>query len=271
MPRKSTPTPIAGHDISQDDLEFYAKFCTKIVANGFTPLKDLRAEFGDEMTTKAIAILFKTYRVLRENRQPFGAEQDVLGYSWADDRHSSSAMKKMPESLAIIVKPFMGSLKDKYSDFELLTARCRFVNPILGAMPMKVDGDELQVFDRDGAGNIVILRYSQRAMFSNGLPMIAKPAAMARHIRWNTIRIPGADRIEIITRPVIQQDGRTGLGLKRSESLPAGTEFNLSAMVPTTALNPGEFFRLVKLCGEFIGLSPARSAGFGDFEVLEAR
>jgi hypothetical protein len=64
--------------------------------------------------------------------------------------------------------------------------------------------------------------------------------------------------------------GGGGKGLRRSESLPDGIEFTIKAMVPTSAIAIDEYLRALRLGGEHIGLSPGRSAGFGDFEVLGA-
>jgi hypothetical protein len=42
----------------------------------------------------------------------------------------------------------------------------------------------------------------------------------------------------------------------------------LRALIPTTYLSPHDFLAVLKIGGEFVGLSPGRSAGYGNFEIL---
>ena len=168
----------------------------------------------------------------------------------------------------------------RYCGYERVTAHCRFIAPALGAMPFtEQSGDKLNRFDRaNGTGSdIVFPRYCLRAMAAKALPMMGKEAALARRIGFTRVTIPveTVDEhkrpllIEISSRPIIGEDGRTGLGIQRSEMLPAGTDFTIEALIPTSALRQDEYASLLTLAGQFVGLSPARSSGFGDFEVLE--
>ena len=261
---------VQAHDIQDADRELYLSVCTKVVAGGFVPATDLRTEYGDAEFTKCIAMLFRTFRVLREVRRPWKNDKEALGYEWADRRFSKAEQKKLPAALNAVLETFKQPAK-RYTDFEEIAVRCRWTNRVLGAMPVKRDGDDLNVFDRGADGSILIPAYCLRAMAAKGLPMIGKEAACARRIGWAAVRIADTKLLEIITRPIIDQDGQTGLGLKRSESLPADTEFLISAMVPTSVLREDEFLRLLKVCGQFVHLSPARSSGFGDFEVVEVQ
>jgi hypothetical protein len=128
------------------------------------------------------------------------------------------------------------------------------------------DGAPINSFERDTSGNIQILRYNQRAMIAPALAMIGKEQALARRIGFSTISIHANGNLSKVERPV--NDHGQGKGMCRSERLPDGTEFTISAMVPTSILSPAEYITALKLAGEMVGLSPGRSAGFGDFEVL---
>src|ERR1035437_360790 len=82
------------YTMNEGDKELYARFCTRIVAEGFMPADVLRKEFGDEGYTRCIAVLFRTWRMLREVRRKWTDGNDQLGYEWADRRFSQAEMKK---------------------------------------------------------------------------------------------------------------------------------------------------------------------------------
>jgi len=255
------------HNISEVDKSLFVSFCTKIVATGFVPAEDLRKEYGPEDYTRCIAMIFRTHRMLREVRRKWTNNEDVLGYEWADRRFSQAEMKKLPPELLAVVELFKKS-SVKYTDYANIRVRCRWTNKVFGAMPLKEEsGDELNRFDRDMGDGVLIPGYCLRAMASKAMPMVGKEQSVARRIGWSAVRIQSPN-IKIDTRPIIDQDGYTGLGLKRSEYLPIGTEFVIEAMIPTSIMRPDEYLHFLKVAGQFVHLSPARSSGFGDFEVV---
>jgi hypothetical protein len=263
------------YDVSKGasaDRDLYLSFVTKIVSSGFVSAAELRTEFGGEAFTKCIAVLFRTHRMLREVPRKAGDDgQSVLGYEWADRRYSQAAIKKLPEELQIVIGTFQKA-NDKYGDYEHMVIKCRWTNKVLGAMPREdKGGNKINIFDRvNGASSdVVIPRYCLRAMVARTLPIMAKEQAIARRILFRPVIVSAAHvEQEVEERPILKDDGRTGLGIQRSERIASGTEFVIDARVPTTVLNPDEFVDLIELCGQYTGLSPARSAGFGDFEVL---
>jgi len=98
--------------------------------------------------------------------------------------------------------------------------------------------------------------------------MIGKEQAAARRIGFRTIKIHANGNLSLVTRPV--NDHGQGKGMCTSEKLADGAEFTIVADVPTSVLSIAEFLEALRLAGQTIGLSPGRSAGFGDFEVLSA-
>ena len=100
-------------------------------------------------------------------------------------------------------------------------------------------------------------------------PPFGQEAAAARRIGWSIIRIP-SPTIKIVEHGIVEQGRPGGKGLRRSECIADGVEFTIRANVPTSVLAVDEFLRMLRVGGQFVGLSPGRSAGFGDFEVLEA-
>lgn len=252
------------------DSESIAAIALKVKAEGFVPQSVLAKEFGPEKTTQGIAVLYRDFRMFREVRRPWTDGKEALGYEWADRRFSKAEVKKIPPSLGFIVE-LTTQMQPKYSDFEPVTVRCRYVAPILGSVPVKdKDGDPTNVFERDSAGNVLILRYHQRAMAMDALPKIGKQAALARHIGWSIIRLPVNGSVKTVQHGIVERGVSGGKGLRRSEVIPDGQEFTIRAMVPTSELAMDEFLRMIRMAGQFVGLSPGRSAGFGDFEVLAA-
>jgi hypothetical protein len=226
------------------DTESIANMALKVKAEGFIPAVDLKAEFGPEKFTRGIAVLYRDFRMFREVRRAWKDGQDALGYEWADRRFSKSEVKKIP-------------------------ARCRYVTAALGGCPVKdTDGEMTNAFERDTEGRVQILRYNMRAMITPALAMIGKEQALARRIGFHTIRLETNGNLSRVSRPV--NDHGQGKGFCRSERLADGTEFTVVAEVPTSILSVAEYLEALRLAGATVGLSPGRSAGFGDFEVLGA-
>lgn len=99
--------------------------------------------------------------------------------------------------------------------------------------------------------------------------MVGRETAIARRIGWKAVRISNP-KIKV-DRSGITQEGsfHGGLGIRRSERVDAPLEFTIEAMVPTSALLEADYLMMLRKAGEFVGLSPARSAWYGDFEVIE--
>lgn len=252
------------------DAETIAAVALKVKAEGFVPVSVLREQFGPEKSTQAIAVLFRDFRMFREVRRPWTDGKEALGYEWADRRFSNAEVKKIPPALGFVVQLASPS-NIRYRDFEPVAVRCRFVSPILGSVPVKdKDGDPTNCFERDRDGNVLILRYHQRAMASMALPMVGKEQATARRIGWSIIRLPGNGQLKTVQHGIVEQGKAGGKGLRTSETLPDGIEFTINAMVPTSVLSVDEFIQMIRYGGQYVGLSPGRSAGFGDFEVLSA-
>lgn len=268
--RKKTTTEKTGGDAItvRYDAESIANLALKVKAEGFVPAEDLKTEFGPEKFTRGIAVLYRDFRMFREVRRAWKDGVDVLGYEWADRRFSKSEVKKIPTELGFLVD-LTAQMAPKYSDFQSVTAKCRYTRPVLGGCPRKdTDGTPINSFERDREGNIHILRYNQRAMMTRALAIIGKEQALAARIGFKTISIHANGNVTKEERPV--NDHGQGKGFCRSEKLPDGIEFTIEAMIPTSILSVSEYLQALKVAGEVIGLSPGRAAGFGDFEVLEA-
>jgi len=269
MPKRTKPTTPEALSVRYD-ADTIARVALKVKAEGFVPAAMLREEFGPEATTQAIAILFRDFRMFREVRRPWTDGKEVLGYEWADRRFSTSETKKIPPDLGFLIG-LTQSMRPKYGDFVLVNVHCRYVNAILGSVPVKdAQSDPRNEFERDQEGNILIFRYHQRAMATMALPMIGKEAAVARRIGWSIIRIPPTVKVTEISHGIVDPGRSGGKGLRRSERIADGERFTIEAMVPTTMLSVDEFLRMLHVAGKHVGLSPGRSAGFGDFEVLGA-
>lgn len=250
------------------DAESIADMALKVKAEGFVPASALLDQFGPEKTTRGIAVLYRDVRMFREVRRAWAGGVDVLGYEWADRRFSKSEVKKIPGELGFLVD-LTTQMAPKYSDFQHVTAKCRYVTAALGGVPAKdTDGSPTNSFERDEQGQIQILRYNLRAMITPALAMIGKEQALGRRIGFKTVRITANGNLSRVERPV--NDKGQGKGFCRSERLADGTEFTIEALIPTSMLSVAEYLSALKLAGEVVGLSPGRSAGFGDFEILEA-
>lgn len=268
MARKKQ-TEIDSGFVVKYDAEAIANIALKVKASGFVPVSVLQKEFGEDKVTQAVAILFRDFRLFREVRRPW-KNGEALGYEWADKRFSKAEEKKVPEALGFMLQVATAPLK-KYADFEPVVVKCRWTTPILGSVPVKgKDNDTTNCFERSVQGEALVLRYNQRAMATVALPMIGKEAALARRIGWGTIRIPINGNLTIKEHGIVEVNRAGGKGLRRSESLPDGIEFEIRAMLPTSHIKISEFLQMLRLAGEHVGLSPGRSSGFGDFEVLGA-
>lgn len=260
---------------SEADAQLYMDFCREVVAGGFVPADVLREKFGATAFTKCIALLYSTHRLLVEKREPWtqpdGTVADTLGYRWADKRYSQAMLQKMPPELANIIKMFQKP-PAKYGEYFPCRVRCRFTNKSLGGHPVDDGADTINAFDRvNGAGSdALIQRYNQRAMISVALPMVKKEAALANRIRFTMLRFPAQVVKRVFTVPVPPSSGpSSGRGMMRFEYLEAGTEFIIDAMLPGSVIKVDEFAEALRVAGERVGLSCGRSAGYGDFEVLQ--
>lgn len=250
------------------DSESIANMALKVKAEGFVPSEDLKREFGAEKFTRCIAILYTDFRMFRRVTRPWKDDQDVVGYEWADRRFSKPEIAKIPGELGFLVD-LTQKTAPKYTDFEAVAVRCRYVTAALGGCPVKdTDGTPINAFERDRDGRVQILRYNLRAMITPALAMIGKEQAIARRIGFETIRLDVNGNLSKVDRPV--NDHGQGKGFCRSERLADGTEFTIKALVPTSILSIAEYLRALALAGQMVGLSPGRSSGFGDFEVLGA-
>lgn len=267
MAKKQVPESAVSLTVKYDP-ESLANMALKVKAEGFVPAEDLKEEFGPEKFTRAIAVLYRDFRMFREVRRPWKGGVDVLGYEWSDKRFSKAEEKKIPPQLGFLIE-LTSKTAPKYSDFQRVIARCRYITAALGGVPAQnAKGESVNSFERDEAGNIQILRYNQRAMMSRVLPMIGKEQALARRIGFSTIRLQTNGNLSTVARPV--NDNGQGKGFCVSERLADGTEFSIVAMIPTSIISVAEYLEALRLAGEMVGLSPGRSSGFGDFEVLEA-
>lgn len=249
------------------DLETLPAMAQKVMAEGFVPAEVLKEQFGASKFTQGIAVLFRQFRVFREVRRPFGSDnKEVLGYEWAHPKFSQPQIKKMPRELGFLVE-MVKAIRPKYADYEVVEVPCRWTNHVIASLPVEVGpNDVLHVFERDGDGNVLVPAYCLRAMAKTTLQMIGKESSIAFKIGFTTIRVPNPD-IKVKIHPIIDDRGQ-GLGLKKSETLPPGTEFTITAYVPTTALSVSDYVRMLAVAGSAVRLSPARHTGYGDFIVL---
>jgi hypothetical protein len=239
-----------------------SRFCLKVKAEGFVPAADLRAEFGPEAFTQAIAILYRDFRMFREVRRAWTDGQQALGYEWAHRKFSKSETKKIPGELGFVVG-LTEAMRPKYGDFEAATVQCVYTAPILGSVPVKDEhGDPTNVFERDALGNFLILRYHQRAMASVALPMIGKEAAAARRIGWSIIRIPASTPVKIVEHGIVEP-GRGGMGLRRSECLADGLRFRLRRWSRRRSSRSTNSFACSRSAGNLSGSRPRGAPGLG--------
>lgn len=241
----------------------------KVLAQGFVPRSALVEEFGDSQATKALAILHKSYRVLVESREPWEG-QEVKGVKMAERKFSQPEIKKLPPELAFLPELFKAS-QVRYTDYVRIVAKCRWLVPVLGALPRQTNEktpDAILAFERNWTGkDVIIQRYGIRKMFGEALAKCNKSSYAAERFGFETITVRDPKISTDHLRGMVSERGE-GLGTIGSECLAAGTEFELIAHVPTSFMTPNDYVHVLKFAGAVIGLSPGRSAGYGDFEVL---
>jgi hypothetical protein len=263
--------------LSAEDVTVIEAIVAKVTAQGFVPHADLLHEFGDRQTTRALALLHKTYRFLVESREPWDGKE-VSGFKRAEGRFSQAQLKKIPPQLSFIVQ-LATSKNNKYSEFKFIMVKCRWTSRVLGGIPtttplLHVDGkatggEQINAFERDWLGNVIAAqRFNVRKMMEQAFLLCNREGYAAFRLGYASVILDkNAIKIEEHVRGVTKD--RQGLGTCKSESIPPGTEFVLRFSVPTSYISPADLMRVLKVAGEMIGLSPGRSAGYGDFEVVE--
>jgi|SRR3990167_2014594 len=271
MSKKNTrPNPGEGEVVNlgmdPETMQKVAAVGFKIRAEGFMPAQLLVDEFGADIFTKAKAILHRTHRFIVEVRRPWKDGQEVVGYEWGDRRFSKSQKQVIAPHLLPLTELSSGG-GPRYTDYVRVDLRCRFTMPVLGGIPSSGQAQEsVNLFERDMTGAVIIQRFGLRAMMMRALPLIGKEASIAKRIGFETVRLPDA-KVTIKLHAVTDLMTGEGLGYKRSEMVDAGTEFVISARVPTSTLSEAEYIQAIREAGKCIALSPGRSAGYGDFEV----
>ena len=256
-------------------------YCARIVAEGFVSAKDLIAQFGQDFHNRAVAYLYRNLRLLIEKRLPSSDGASSLGYMWANRKLSKPDRARIPATFGFINE--FKATGPKYDKYETVVVRCRWLDTPLGAIPAHAvaglgggdDVKDLCVFEpphayakrRDGGGPVKIAAYCLRAMFVKVLPTMGKEAALARRIYFRNVWLQNICTEEIARGTVDPMTG-AGLGIRRNEAIPAGTEFTIEADVPTSILMPEEYVMALARAGKMIRFSPASSRGFGEFEVL---
>ncbi len=241
--------------VDSEESKKLAIIANKIRAEGFVPKDVLYREYGDELATKAVALMYRQWRVVIEVTRKWEGKE-VKGYEWANAKISAAKQKQMPPQAQFLVDLCKGGTT-QYGDYKQVTVRCRYITPALGGIP-NTSGDK-NCFERNGGP--CILRHNQRAMFSDALGIIGKTKSIAYQTRFSVISFDES----------VLKDYKRALpdvGVLMYESIPTGSEFTIDALVPTTHLSETEFVQAITEAGKRIGLSPARSAGHGDFEVM---
>lgn len=250
--------------ISDPDAAKLRDLAMLVIAEGFVPVEDVVTRFGDTTATKARAILYKNMRVLVEQRQAWNGDEKV-GYRWADRRFSKADLAKIPPGYGWIME-VGGQVRVRYTDYQPITLRCRWTAPCLAGKPESEEEGATNRFERDLTNAVLIPRYCVRAMLMSALPLLNRQPNLAYHARASAVLIPNATVKETV-HAVVDRQGK-GRGHRRSEMLAAGTEFSLEVMVPISEISPAEYVKLIRVAGRHVGLSPGRSAGYGDFDVL---
>lgn len=250
------------------DVQLLSEVSLAIVGGGFTPEFVLREQFGPTRFTQAEAVLYRYLRVLVRERRPWGdSGVPTDGYRWADRRFSTSQRARFPAELHVILD-LGGHGRPRYAAFCVIRLRCRWTNFVVAGQPDKDEAGELRMFHRDAEGHVLIPAYCLRAMAKKAMPALGLTQELAYRIQWATIRLESPP-IKYKELPVVDEVRHEGRGLTRHEILVPPLDFVIEASVPTSALAIADFVRLIRHAGKFVRLSPGRSAGFGDFEVLE--
>lgn len=236
-----------------------------IKGSGFVPHTDLRERFGDRIFTIFSAIAYRDYRIVREVRRPWKDNQTAIGHEWADRRFSRQEAKRVPAELQWVVEVCSASAP-RYTDFKHIVFGCRWTNRVLAALPVP-ETDKRRVFERVN-GDVLIPAYCSRAMMRKVFPLVGKAEALANHIRFAAVRVPINGSIAPHLVPVVDEWRHQGRGVIEHESLPPGTEFTLEFSYPSSEITEVETVDAVLKAGFLVRFSPARSSGYGDFEVL---
>jgi hypothetical protein len=263
--------------LSAEDVTVIEAIVAKVTAQGFVPHADLLHEFGDRQTTRALALLHKTYRFLVESREPWDGKE-VAGFKRAEGRFSQAQLKKIPPQLSFIVQ-LAASKNNKYSEFKMIAVKCHWTNPVLGGVPKTTPlvqengkatgGEQINAFERDWLGNVIAAqRFNVRKMMEQAFLLCNREGYAAFRLGYGTVvldknHVKIAEHIRGVTKD------RQGLGTCKSEMVPAGTEFVLKFAVPASYISPADLLHVLKVAGEMVGLSPGRSAGYGDFVIDE--
>jgi hypothetical protein len=241
--------------------------------HGFITKEELRKKFGDTVTTRGLAICYGMLRVVKEVDRPQDGGGIQRGYEWSDERFSNQKMKDLPEWMGPI-KGLLQGKKVRYTGYEAVTVRCRWTNKVLAGMIDPADLEK-RVFDIDPiTKEILVPAYCLTAMFRDAFQLVPaladKPQAIAYRVKFAAVRIPDAkDKIQDEYFPVAPEyRGGKGKGRTATQVLPAGTEFTIDAMIPTSEISVAQYLEVIQTAGKYVRLSPGRSSGRGDFEVL---
>lgn len=254
---------------AEQDKKLFQEFMYFIQANGFVPRAQLIKEFGDKNTTKCLAVLHKTWRVLVESREPYDG-QDMLGLKIAERRFSKAEVNRMPYELSFLPE-MIKQTKSSYGEYKELAIRCRWTAPILGSLPRLSDEkipETLMAFERTPLGDVLIQRHGIRAMFARGLKLCNYSSYAVEHFGFESIVL---HHVKVKNNHIRGQQNERGdaVGTIRSECIDAGVEFVLRILFPATFMSPNDVVRIVRTAGRMVGLSPGRSAGYGDFEIVK--
>lgn len=250
------------------DSELLAKVCLKVQGDGFVPRQDLEKEFGPDKTSQALAILYRTHRVLTEVRRKWTDGNEIIGYVWATEGLTNKKMKKLPEYLGFL-KDLVAPGGPRYKDYEAVTVTCQWTNWVLAGLPRGKEQEE-RLFERDADNSVVIPAYCVRAMFAKALPMIGAEVALSQRIHIAAVRVkdPKIQRLKMPVVDMTAAPGHRGKGINEHEALAPGTKFELECIIPTSVIDPEDFLRMTAFAGKYVRLSPARSSGYGDFVVV---
>jgi hypothetical protein len=267
MAKKATEPTVSIFEPDDEQKALMANIALKIKGKGFVPHAELRDEFGERPFTIFSAIGYRDWRMVREVRRSIGPNEAVLGYEWADRRFSQTEAKKVPPQAQWILDPLLtGKGGARYADYRQMTVVCRWTNHVLASLPV-ADSDKKRVFERSN-GHILIPGYCQRAMLRKVLPLIGKTITLGDNIRASAIRIPVPENGALKLMPVVDEKARQGLGVTEYESLPPGTQFSMELWYPSSEITHEQLVEALALAGRVVRLSPARSAGYGDFELV---
>jgi len=183
--------------------------------------------------------------------------------------------KKIPADMQWVVE-MASKGGSRYKDFERAVIVCRWTNTVLASLPVP-DSDKRRVFERVD-GDVLIPAYCVRAMLRKVLPLVGKTMSLADNVRAAAVRVPvngngkgvGVTQVALPPRlmPVVDEKTHQGKGVTEHESLPPGTAFTMELYYPSSEISLEQLIETVALAGRVVRLSPARSSGYGDFEIV---